>query len=643
MKMDKSNYKRKIYLQDTPRQEALHELLDHFSPDRQIENILSTESLGRVTAQPVFAKMSSPHYHASAMDGIAVKAENTFTAHEQNPVQLKLNEGFVYVNTGNEIPASYNAVIMIEYVDELDEDTVEIIEPAAPWQHIRPIGEDIVQEEMLFPQGHKIRPVDMGVLLASQRIELPVIKKPMVSIIPTGDELVFPDGETPPGKLVEFNGTVMANYVREWGGNAYLHSIVKDRPEEIKAALLEAVDHSDIVILNAGSSAGSEDYSVHIMEELGEVFTHGVATRPGKPVILGEIKDTIVIGLPGYPVSAYLDLEWFVQPLICDYLQVSVPKRETLKVKLGRRIVGTMGAEDFIRISIGYVNGEYIANPLPRAAGVTMSLVKADGMLLIPSHLLGFEQGEWVDIELLKPREEIKHAIVFNGSHDLTIDLLSSRLKEQEINSKIISSHVGSMAGLMAIKKGEAHIAGIHLLDPETNSYNTPYIKRYLAEEEVVLYPFLKRKQGWIVPVGNPLHIQTVKDIAEKQAQFVNRQKGAGTRILFDLLLKEANLSAQDIVGYEREMFSHLSVGAEVKGDENAVGLGIYPAAKTMGVDFVPLSDESYDLLMTKVFYESEQGQQLITVIQSDSFKQDVHAIGGYQVIDHPEPIMFTK
>jgi len=635
-------YKRKIYLQDTPRQEALDELLRAFSTERRTETIFSTEALGRVTAYPVFAKMSNPHYHASAMDGIAVKAEETFSAHEQNPVQLKLGEGFVYVNTGNEIPSPYNAVIMIEHVDEIDEETVEVIEPASPWQHIRPIGEDIIQEEMLFPQGHKIRPVDIGVLLASQRIEVPVVKKPVVSIIPTGDELVFPDGETPPGKLVEFNGSVMANYIREWGGEPKLSEIVKDRPEEIKQALLHAVEESDIVIINAGSSAGSEDYTVHIIEELGEVFTHGVATRPGKPVILGRIKDKIVIGLPGYPVSAYLDLEWFVQPLICDYLQIPVPKRETLTVKLGRRIVGTMGAEDFIRMSIGYVNGEYIANPLPRAAGVTMSLVKADGMLLIPSHSLGFEQGEQVEIELLKPRAEIKQAIVFNGSHDLTIDMLSSHLKELDFHSKIISSHVGSMAGLMAIKKGEAHIAGTHLLDPDTNTYNIPYIKRFLAGQEVVLYPFLKRKQGWLVPKGNPLGIETVKDIAEKEAHFVNRQKGAGTRILFDMLLKQEGLSSETIIGYQREMFSHLSVAAEVKVDENAVGLGIYSAAKTMGLDFVPVSDESYELLMTKEFFESEQGKRLIEVIQSDRFKHDVLEIGGYVVMDHPEPVFFS-
>jgi putative molybdopterin biosynthesis protein len=344
---------------------------------------------------------------------------------------------------------------------------------------------------MLFPQGHKIRPVDIGVLLASQKLEISVMKKPVVQIIPTGNELVFPEGVTPPGKLVEFNGSVMANFIQEWGGEPKLSSIVKDNPEDIKAALLGAVENSDIVVINAGSSAGSKDFTVHIIEELGEVFTHGIATRPGKPVILGKIKEKLVIGVPGYPVSAYLDLEWFVQPLICHYLKIPVPQRERLQVKLGRRIVGTMGAEDFIRLSIGYVNGEYVANPLSRAAGVTMSLVKADGMLIIPSEQLGYEQGETVEIELLKPKEEIRNAVVCNGSHDLTIDILSAHLKEQDYQSKIISSHVGSMAGLMAIKKGEAHIAGTHLLDPETNTYNITYIKKFLAGEQVVLLPFL--------------------------------------------------------------------------------------------------------------------------------------------------------
>lgn len=636
-----NKYKRKIYLQDKPRKAAVEEILSHFNPKREQEWINSSEALGRITAEPIFAHNSMPHYHASAMDGIAVRAEETFTAHEQNPIQLKRNEDFIYVDTGNLIPSPYNAVIMIENVDELSEDTVEIIEPTSPWSHIRPIGEDIVQEEMLFPQGHQIRPVDIGVLLASQTTHISVVKKPTVTIIPTGNELVAPTDQSEPGKLIEFNGTVISSYVTEWGGNPKLHSIVKDNPEEIKTALLNAVETSDIVVINAGSSAGSKDYTVHLIGELGEVFTHGVATRPGKPVILGKIKETIVVGIPGYPVSAYLALEWFVRPLICDYLGISVPKRHTLKVKLGRRIVSTMGAEDFVRMTIGYVNGEYIANPLTRQAGVTMSLVKADGLLVVPPDQLGYEQGDEVDIELLRAVEEINSAIVFNGSHDLTIDILSSFLRKESTGAKIISSHVGSMAGIMAIRKGEAHIAGIHLLDPETKEYNRSYVQRFLAGQEVVLYPFLKRKQGWLLPEGNPLGIQSVLDIIRSGAMYVNRQKGAGTRILFDLLLKESDIPPEQVTGYDREMFSHLSVAAEVKGSSSAVGLGIYPAAKAMGLDFFPVADEDYDLLMTKSFYESEQGQKLVQIIQSEEFKARVEAIGGYSVVANAEPIRY--
>lgn len=641
--MTASQFKRKVYLQDEPRLEAKQQMLSHFQPNRKIEWINSTEALGRVTAEPVFANHSMPHYHASAMDGIAVCAEGTYSAHEQNPIQLKRNEDFIYVDTGNEIPSPFDAVIMIENVEELDENTVEIMEPASPWQHIRPIGEDIVQEEMLFPQGHIIRSVDIGVLLASRSITVPVFKKPIVTVIPTGNELVEADGSVSTGKLVEFNGAVISNYIHEWGGEPQLHPIVKDEPEKIRRVLLEAAEQSDIVVINAGSSAGSKDYTVHIIEEIGEVYTHGVATRPGKPVIIGKINNTIIVGVPGYPVSAYLALEWFVRPLICEYLQIAEPQRQTLKVKLGRRIVGTMGAEDFIRMNIGFVNGEFIANPLSRAAGVTMSLVRADGLLVIPSTQLGYEQGEYVELELLKPLEEIKDSIVFIGSHDLTLDILSSQLKKVKRTAKLMSSHVGSLAGIMAIKKGEAHVAGIHLLDPETKEYNRSYIKKFLANEDVVLYPFLKRKQGWLLPEGNPLQINTVKDISEKQVQFVNRQKGAGTRILFDLLLRETGINADEITGYDREMFSHLSVAAEVKGNRKACGLGIYPAARSMGLDFIPVADEHYDLLMTRAFFESDQGQSIIEIIQSQEFKESVEKIGGYSIEENPEPIYFKS
>ncbi|WML41703.1 molybdopterin biosynthesis protein [Neobacillus sp. OS1-2] len=629
-------YKRKIYLEDKPRAEAREQILAACELTPEIDYLGTVDALGRVTAEPIFAKVSMPHYHASAMDGIAVVAESTYQAHEQHPLFLKKQSEFCFVDTGNAIPSPFNAVIMIEHVHVVDEDTIEIIEPATPWQHIRPIGEDIVQEEMLFPQGHTLRPADLGVLLAAQQLVIPVVKKPVVTIIPTGNELVEAASELASGKIIEFNGTVFSGFIKEWGGEPKLHSIVKDEPEKIKEVLLEAAETSDIIVINAGSSAGRKDFTVHIIAEIGEVYTHGVAARPGKPTVLGKINGKIAVGVPGYPVSAYLALEWFVRPLVCQYLGIPEPQRQTVTVKLGRRIVSSMGAEDFVRMNIGYVDGQFVANPLTRAAGVTMSYVRADGMLIVPPNVIGYEQGETAEVELLRPLEEIKHAIVFCGSHDLTIDLLSSQLKRVRTERKIVSSHVGSMAGIMAIRKGEAHVAGIHLLDPSTKQYNSSYVRKMLAGQDVVLYPFLKRKQGWILPKGNPLEIAAVTDLVRTGANFVNRQKGAGTRILFDLLLEEAGLEPEVITGYDREMFSHLAVAAEVNGDANGAGLGIYPAAKAMGLDFVPVADEEYDLVMTRSFYESESGSQLLAIIQSAAFREQVDQIGGYQVVENP-------
>jgi putative molybdopterin biosynthesis protein len=638
-----SQYKRKIYLEDKPREKALKEILAAFEFERVEEAVETTEALGRITAKPIYAKLSAPHYHASAMDGIAVSAENTYGAHEKNPRQLSIENGdFIYVDTGHPIPSPYNAVIMIEHVDVIDEDRIEIIEPASPWQHIRPVGEDVISGEMILPQGHKLTPVDLGALLAGGVFQVPVVKKPEVSIIPTGNEIVSPSLHVKPGQIIETNGTVFANYVKQWGGQPSMHPIVPDEPEKIRNALLSACESSDIVIINAGSSAGSRDYTAHIIEELGELYSHGVATRPGKPVVLGKINKTVVIGLPGYPVSAYLSMEWFVMPLIYEYLGTTPPKRETVEVKLGRRIVSNMGSEDFIRMNIGYVNGEYIANPLTRAAGVTMSMVRADGLLKVPADSLGIEQGEKVEMEMYKPIDTIKKSILFSGSHDLTVDVISSFIRRKDSNRQVVSSHTGSMAGIMAIKKGETHVAGIHLLDPETGLYNTPFIEKYLSGQSLVLLPFLKRVQGWIVPKGNPYQVETIDDIQSNGLHFVNRQKGAGTRILFDTLLKKGDLDSSQITGYEREMFSHLSVAAEVKQSESSVGLGIYSAAKEMGLDFIPVADESYDLLMTKDFYESEGGQLLFEVLTSAAFQSEVTALGGYKVEDDLKPISFS-
>ncbi|WP_312889064.1 substrate-binding domain-containing protein [Desertibacillus haloalkaliphilus] len=291
-----------------------------------------------------------------------------------------------------------------------------------------------------------------------------------------------------------------------------------------------------------------------------------------------------------------------------------------------------MGSEDFIRMNIGYVNGQYIANPLTRGAGVTMSLVRADGLLVVPSNSLGYEQGEEVEVELYKPVEQIKQSILFSGSHDLSVDVLSSLIKEQDVSQQVISSHTGSMAGIMAIRKGEAHVAGIHLLQSESGEYNIPYLKQYLKNVPVVLLKFLQREQGWIVPKGNPKQVQSINDMIEKEILYVNRQRGAGTRLLFDYLLKEATIEPDKIEGYNREMYSHLSVAAAVKSGSADAGLGVYAAANALQLDFVPVSYESYDLVMSQEFYESKQGQTIVETIQSQAFRNQLEVLGGYKM-----------
>ncbi|AOM82095.1 molybdopterin biosynthesis protein [Salisediminibacterium beveridgei] len=636
----KKRHERTIYLEDKPRHEALQECLTFIDQQKKTTEVLPVaEAMGRVTATPIFAGVSNPHYHASAMDGIAVEANRTQTAHESRPLHLKNGADFAYVDTGHAIPSPFNAVIMIEQVNEAGDDVLEIIEPAVPWQHIRPIGEDITYGEMLLPQGHQIRPVDAGALLGAQVLDVEVKQKPKVAIYPSGNELIQPDQKAEPGKLIEFNGTIFSGMVESWGGIPMLKPIVRDDREKIRQALIEGTTEADIVLINAGSSAGSRDYTKDVIEELGEVWTHGIATRPGKPVIIGNVNDTIVMGVPGYPVSAYFVMEWFVEPMIHAWNGQPTPVKPVMNVIAGRRMTSNMGSEDFVRVHIGKVGDQYIANPLSRSASVTMSLVKADGIVTIPPEHLGVEQGDLVEARLLKPKEQLDLTTLFSGSHDLSIDILSSVMKESDGVSSITPSHTGSLAGLIALQRGEAHIAGIHLLDPATGEYNDSYIRKWLKDLDIIKLPFLRRSQGLIVPAGNPEHIEGIEDVTREGIHYINRQKGAGTRVLFDHLLKKHEISPDQLEGYRREMYTHLSVAAEVMVDHHSCGMGIYSAAKAVGADFIPVGDEQYDLIMTKTFYESERGQKLYQALRSEEFKHKVESLGGYSVNENVEPV----
>ncbi|MCX7822804.1 MAG: molybdopterin biosynthesis protein [Syntrophobacterales bacterium] len=628
--------KRKIYLNMRTLEEARNIWANAFRDIRaSSEEIKTTEALGRVTAEPVFARRSVPHYHGAAMDGIAVDASKTFGATETSPTRLRIGVDAFHVNTGDPLPEGTNAVIMIEHVFPLEDrdDVVEIRSAAYPWQHVRKVGEDIVSGELIIPVNHILRPADLGALLAAFVNSVRVYRRPRVWIQPTGDELVSPDQaeSIKPGQIVEFNGTILASLVKTCQGEPILRNIVPDRADAIRESLLEACRLGvDLVLINAGSSAGSEDYTVHIINELGTVFVHGVTMMPGKPVILGEIMGKPVVGVPGYPVSAIIAFEQFVKPLLWQLQGLHPPESPRVSAVLARKVVSKLGLEEFLRVVLGKVGGQLVAVPIQRGAGLITSLTRADGIVRIPHDEEGIDAGKTISVELLKAEDAIEHNLIMIGSHDNTIDIIASELKARDSRLHLSSSNVGSLGGLIALRKGHAHIAGSHLLDVDDGSYNFSFVEKYLRGVSVRIVELTKRQQGLMLAPGNPKNIKSIADLVRPDIRFINRQAGAGTRILFDYELKKAGISPDQIAGYDQEEYTHMAVAVAILSGRVDVGMGIYAAAKALGLDFIPISDERYDLVIREDVFNERKVRLLVEVIGSDRFRKMVKELGGY-------------
>lgn len=631
--------KRDVYLDNRPWEEALADLFRHLGEKGTLttlepEQIATEKTLGRVTAEPIFAFNSSPHYNASAMDGIAVDAAITFDASEAAPKTIKLGKQAQVVDTGDPIPAGCDAVIMIEDVHFVTGDAFEITSAAAPWQHVRAIGEDVVATEMILPANHKIRPMDIGGILAGGIAKIKVYPKPKVALLPTGSELVQPGGTLQPGDIIEYNTRVLAALVETWGGEPLRWPITVDDWGELKQTILTAVAKADVVIVNAGSSAGREDFTAELVRQLGTLLTHGVAIKPGKPVILGEIQGKPVFGIPGYPVSAYLAMELFVRPLIYKMLGSVAPSPVTVEAVISRKLPSPMGVEEFIRVKMGQVGEKLIATPISRGAGVIMSLVRADGILRAPRLSEGYREGESVKVELMRPLEEVRQTTVVIGSHDMSLDILANHLRRRFPEASLTSANVGSLGGLAALKRGECHCAGTHLLDEESGDYNVSYIQRLLGDRPLVLMNLVYRQQGLMVAKGNPLEIQGLGDLAREGIRFINRQRGAGTRVLLDYRLKQLNINPDGIYGYNREEYTHMAVAAAVASGAADAALGILAAAKALALDFVPVVEERYDLCIPGEYWDTPYIKRLLEVIAAPEFQQQVAALGGYDLRD---------
>jgi putative molybdopterin biosynthesis protein len=629
---------RKRYLKKTPLTEARELFLSTVDPLRlAVEEILVDDALDRITAEPVFAKISSPHYHASAMDGICVRAEETFGATEFVGKKLRLvdadsagPDAFKYVDTGNALPAWANAVVMIEKVHQLDHTTVEIFESVAPWNHVRLVGEDVVATELLLPRSHRLRPYDLGALLAAGHTSVCVKARPKVGIIPTGDELIQPGEEAKPGAVIDFNSTVLAAFVREWGGAPVKYPRAKDDAAVLKAALLRALAECDLVTIIAGSSAGEHDLTADVVADAGELLAHGIDVMPGKPAVLGAALGKPVLGVPGYPVSAIVIAREILRPALEKFLSNAVPTYPAVRAIVPKKLASHLGLEEFIRVTLGRVGEKLVAVPLARGAGVITTMVHADGLMRIPSLVEGINAGEEAEVELLRPIADIENTILCTGSHDLAIGVLEDQLKLRHPELKIAATNVGSLGGLLALQRGETHIAGTHLLDAATGVYNIPDIRRTIPNVPAELVHLAQREQGILVARGNPKSIQSLKDLTRKGVRFVNRQAGSGTRVLLDYELKKLGIDSATIAGYEREEFTHMAVGVAIASGLADAGLGVRAAANALGLDFIPVANEEYDLIIRRGFFASERGVQLLRVICSDGFKRAVDALGGY-------------
>jgi putative molybdopterin biosynthesis protein len=458
---------------------------------------------------------------------------------------------------------------------------------------------------------------------------------PKVVVMPTGSELIAAGQPVQPGQIIEFNSRILGSTLTEWGAAVEIHAPVSDDPQLLRQAITEAVASADMVVTNAGASAGSRDYSAATLAELGSIIVHGVAIKPGKPVILALIGDTPVLGLPGYPVSALLTLQLFARDLVYTFLGAPMPAQKTIEAIMSRPMHSPMGVDQFVRVTLGRVGDKLIATPSGKGAGSVMSVVRADGMLTIPAGSEGIGAGESVPIELVRSRGEVDATLVMIGSHDNILDLLANHLHRRRPPVRLSSAHVGSMGGIMAIRRGEAHLAGCHLLDEQSGEYNVGFIKRFLPDLPLQLINLCYREQGLLVAAGNPLRITGLADLADRGLRFINRQKGAGTRLLTDKILRDSGLDPRQIAGYDREEYTHMNVAAAIASGSADAGMGIRAAAVALDLYFIPIAEERYDLIVPAAFARDPRVWAALELISGDrEFQQQIVGLGGYDLRD---------
>jgi putative molybdopterin biosynthesis protein len=644
--------------------EALELVKKHLKPlSLESEYVPLTEALGRVLAESIVSSLDYPPFDRATVDGYAVDSASLMYADEENPVKLRvLGEVKVGVlpelevrlgeaaeiHTGAPIPKGADSVVMSEYTKRVG-DYVLVYRPTYPGENIAQTGADLMAGETILRRGVVLTSREIGALAAIGFNKVPVYRKVKVAIVSTGSEVQPPGSALKPGKIYDVNSFTIFCMLKELGCQPDILGIYPDDFEVLSEVIGRALESYDVVISSGSTSAGFGDVIYRVFNSLGKpgVLVHGLLIRPGKPTVAAVINGKLALGLPGFPASAMIAFHVFARPLIAYLTGLPVESPVKVKAVLPFRIKTGGGVRTIIPVSLTLnSNGFFSAYPVVEESGAIWRLALSDGFIECPEERDFLDEDEEVYVTLFS--KAIKPAdLVFIGSHCLGLDVLFDYLREQ-LTMKVVN--VGSLGGLLAVKRGEADVAGIHLLDPETLQYNIPFIERYGLKDRAVLVRGYARMQGFIVRPGNPKKIKDFKDFFREDVTIINRNKGSGTRVVIDEGLQKISESlglkfeeaVKRIKGYTFEAKTHSAVASAVAHGKCDVGIGIEAVAHIYGLDFIPIAEEFYDFVILKDRLQKNSVKIFLETLSSDVFKKALtEKLRGYRLLRETGSIIY--
>lgn len=607
----------KRYLELIPLDHALSLLTTSFPVPRRVEKVPVMQSVGRVVAEPVYAKYSVPEVNIAAMDGIAVRSRDIVGARDNAPVTV---DHFARVNTGNIVPPEFDAVVMIEDVWETG-DRFSVRRSAVPWQHVRHAGEDIKENKLILPRGHLIRPFDIGALVTYGVTTIGVFAV-RIGIIPTGSELVPPGVRPAPGQVVESN-TVMAQvYLSQMGADCTRYPIAVDDPATIREALTRAVGENDLVLISAGSSAGTRDFTESVIRSLGDLIFHGVAIKPGKPVILGRVSGRPVLGLPGYPLAAQTVLREFAAPLLESWGFAPAPYCE-VTVRLAQPLVSDLGFDEFVPVFVGRIGTTLIGTPHGKGAFAQMATVKANGYAHIPATIEGYEAGSELSARLTTDPGSIERTLIFTGTIDPALERLADLAHDQGLF--IHATNPGNLPGILALGRSACHAAPLVLPARDLLGSYTPL----LQYPGTVAFGFIH-----IARFDMGIASRDGTGFADlPKVRFINTKRDSPSRTILDALLAARGIDPDDLNGYAQEVHGPPAVAAAIRSGYADAGICTSGIASANGLRFVPLAHHDYELVVRKDELGDSRIRTLCTMIRSAPYKDLLKTIGGYDTM----------